>query len=327
MRCTNCGSEIQPGSRFCVNCGAPVEQNAAPAGMPGGMPAPQRAVVRQKKKMSPAILALIIVGVVGVMAAAGFFIGKYVLNDDPGSDKTASESKDVAKEDSSDSKDAAKEDSSDSKESTAEKTEDQETFPEGVNKNNVTDYDNILDKSKYTSYKDPDFSFLYPIGFFNNFQKIENGDSIKYQFTGTDPSTELTYEKRPEKGNPKDTIIKLSQEAYTRLYDVDDPVNGCYPYRADGYRSDDKKHTIHGIVGGYVDADNKVFEYNYYISDGKNVYSMCIKTDAIKSNRNGDDRGGYLVDNLYRKISVTNSTKDMASTYEEFMADVKNDER
>ena len=230
MRCVNCGNELEPGSRFCVNCGTPVgqgQQTSAPGTAPGqgvspgsmgGMNAPQKAVVRQKsKKMSPAIIVVIIVVIVGVMAAAGYGIGRFVLSDDPGSDTKTSESKESTK----DEEKSEKEDSSSGEDA------DQEEFTlEGVDKDNVADYDNILSKSKYKSFNDGDFSFIYPIGFFNNVEKTTDGETVKYDFTSTDENTELVYEKTPEQGISENTIISLSEGKNTELYDVD-----FYPYK------------------------------------------------------------------------------------------------
>lgn len=314
MRCTNCGSEIQPGSKFCVNCGAPAEQNAAPAGMPGGMPAPQKAVVRQKKKMSPAILALIIVGVVGVMAAAGFFIGKYVLNDDPGSDKTASESKDVAKEDSSDSE-----------ESTADKNEEQETKDVfklvGVEEGNAANYDVLKQKKNYKKCdKDEDFSFLYPMGFFSQVKKEESGDRVTYKFLAKDNATEIIYEKYNLTGDPMRTVQQLDREMRNRITynDITDEDQIYVAFYNKDNEVSYKNGSYSTVVSGVPDDSPGIEEYQCNVADNSKVYRMIVRMKEEEADENTSLRGAYMLDCLYRGFSESHLQKPIRN-YEQFV--------
>lgn len=46
--CTECGSQNKPSSRFCLQCGAAIEQDGAPASAPGTSAKPSFAAVREQ---------------------------------------------------------------------------------------------------------------------------------------------------------------------------------------------------------------------------------------------------------------------------------------
>ncbi|PKL64120.1 MAG: hypothetical protein CVV32_10730 [Methanomicrobiales archaeon HGW-Methanomicrobiales-3] len=90
--CTSCGEELPPGSKFCENCGAPVEQTSAPASPPAPVPEPavppamEPVPVRQPlvqapppKKPVPAMMIIGILVVLALVAAAVWFVGLPAL--------------------------------------------------------------------------------------------------------------------------------------------------------------------------------------------------------------------------------------------------------
>ena len=327
MRCNNCGSEISPDVKFCTNCGAPVaggpaaqtEQSAQPgssAQYQSAQPDPSTpyqsdpgaptAVVRQKSnKKSPLVIALIIVGVVAVMAAAGFGIGRLIAGSD--SDTTVSESKDSG----SDSSKSADSDS-DSEESENDVMKD---FP-GVDKDNKVNYRIMLNKSTYKTYNDGDFSFLYPKGFFNNVTKDEYSGKTTYTFTGSDGVSELVYEKYDETGDPKDTIIALSEGKASELtgdlyYPYEDVGGKFYGY----YPADPKSgDSIHGIVSGFQTGSGNLQEYNYFVSDKGKVYTMKFVYPESEM-KNDSPEAGYMAECYYRGFSKSNSKGHKIRSY------------
>jgi hypothetical protein len=84
--CGSCGEDIQPGSKFCENCGAPVEPATAPA--PAAPPEPATGPVRQPlvpapppAKPVPVPLIVGILVVIGIVAAVVLFGGlPYLKN-------------------------------------------------------------------------------------------------------------------------------------------------------------------------------------------------------------------------------------------------------
>lgn len=82
MNCPNCGSEVPPGKKFCINCGAPVgeptgvmqqppvQPTAAAAAPPSGAPAPGPGKKKTAMVTAIVVIALLVIG----GAAAGIII-------------------------------------------------------------------------------------------------------------------------------------------------------------------------------------------------------------------------------------------------------------
>lgn len=82
MNCPNCGSEVPPGKKFCINCGAPVgeptgvmqqppvQPTAAAAAPPSGAPAPGPGKKKTALVTAIVVIALLVIG----GAAAGIII-------------------------------------------------------------------------------------------------------------------------------------------------------------------------------------------------------------------------------------------------------------
>lgn len=78
--CTSCGEKLQPGSKFCENCGAPVEATAAPAPAgpaDAGLTPAREPLVPSPPPAKPVPVPLIIgiLVVLAVIAAAAWFVG------------------------------------------------------------------------------------------------------------------------------------------------------------------------------------------------------------------------------------------------------------
>lgn len=338
MRCSNCGSEISPGTKFCTNCGAPVAGGSATMAERPFQPAPgapnqsatpsyqsdpgaPTAVVRQKSgKKSPLVIVLIIVGVVAIMAAAGFGIGRLIAGSD--SDTTVSESKESG-DDSSKTADS----DSDSEESESDIMKD---FP-GVDKDNIIDYSTLKDESVYKTYDDGDYSFGYPAEFFNDVKKETDGEKTTYIFTGTDGKTELRYEKYPDSGDPGQTVKDLDHQLrdqidYDNILDNDQIYVGfCRERSKELYPDDYRKRddgSCHTVVSGVTDYEPDIEQYQYNCSDDGTVYRMIINTPVSQKSKKKNAKA-YMVDCLYYMFSKSlgyNSDKDKTS-YKNFLKD------
>ncbi len=297
MRCPNCGKEIDAGTKFCTNCGAP-----APTGQQNIEP--RKAVVRQKSGgMSPAILALIIVCVVAVMAAAGFGIGKLISNNS--SDTTAETSE-------SQSSDSGFKDYSAS-EDDAEEVEDVEF--EGVDDSNIADYSNVLKASDYVTFEDGEFTFIYPKNFYNSAKCLKDDSGTTYVFDANDGSR-FVVGKHKEEGDGKQAVQRIK----TNYSEYLSSINYYFPLEEEGYEFDDayagkdeKKGSYFGVVSGPLAEDSAYQGYKEVTYENGVVYEMEIITpeselESVDKDKGGDmqvGNGDYLIDCLYVGMSKT----------------------
>lgn len=301
MYCVNCGMEIREGTAFCDACGVKVKSTGRYL---------DNAVSEMQVENPPDIhgeegepwMAFLSVVVVIVMALCIVLMSIYNvdINSSGGELKRAA--------------DNTEQTTSNEEENGADNYESESI--EGVSEDNDCDYNLLLDKKNYIKYNTGLFSFVYPKDFFSSFS--QEGDGT-YYFQGNDGVSSLTYEVYPDTGDdPCDTIINLSEEKANQLYgklyypyeNVGKRFSGYYPEKPS------TSDSIHGIVSGYQDEDQTIQEYNYYCSDGENVYYMQFVYPQSEVGGEDSPMSNYIADCYYRGFSVSNAHKHKLRKYD-----------